>query len=182
MIGDFLYLFENDVFRKALDIFLSAWPVWAPLIALNLGFSTWINYVRRDWLKKQGYVLLEIKLPHEVKKSPAAMEFVLNGIWENANISTPADAFWEGKQREWFSLEIVSIGGQVRFFMWAFPRWKKIIEARVYAQYPEAEVHEVAKDYALDLSPYDPDTYTYCGINTELVKPDAYPIKTYIHF
>ena len=182
MIGDFLSLFENEVFNKALGIFLSAWPVWVPLIALNLAFSKWINYVRRYWINKQGSVLLEIKLPHEVKKSPAAMEFVLNGIWENANISTPGEAFWEGKQREWFSLEIVSLGGQVRFFIWAFPRWKKIIEARVYAQYPEAEVHEVAKDYALELSSYDPDTYTYWGINTELVKPDAYPIKTYIDY
>ncbi|MDO8742477.1 MAG: hypothetical protein Q7J45_02980 [bacterium] len=182
MIGDFLSSFQYELLPRAWDIFLATWPVWVPLIALNLAWSNWVSYVQRDWLNKQGYVLLEIKLPHEVKKSPAAMEFVLNGIWENANISTPADAFWEGKQREWFSLEIVSLGGQIKFFIWAFPRWKKIIEARIYAQYPEAEVHEVVRDYALDLTAYDTDKYTYWGITTALTKPDAYPIKTYVDY
>ncbi|MBX4181668.1 hypothetical protein KW807_02275, partial [Candidatus Parcubacteria bacterium] len=106
--------------------------------------------------------------------------FVLQGIWEHANISTPADAFWEGKMREWFYLEIVSLGGEVKFFIWAFPRWRKIIEARIYAQYPEAEVFEV-EDYALGLH-YDPDKVTAWGVNTALVKADAFPIKTYVEY
>ena len=131
-------------------------------------------------MSSQGYVLLEIKLPKDQPKSPAAMEFVLNGIWENANIATPADAFWEGKMREWFSLEIVAIGGEVRLFVWAFPRWKKIIESRIYAQYPGAEVVEV-KDYALDLR-YVPEQTFVSGVQTALVKADAYPIKTYVEY
>ncbi|MEK7227723.1 MAG: hypothetical protein AAB641_02435 [Patescibacteria group bacterium] len=180
MVGDLFALFNNEVFTKAIEIFLRAWPVWVPLVLLNIAWNSWLSYVRRFWVNKQGSVLLEIRLPKEVAKSPAAMELVLQGIWENANISTPADAFWEGKLREWFSLEIVSIGGQVKFFIWAFPRWKKIIESRIYAQYPEAEVFEV-KDYALDLN-YDPEKVNVWGVNTALVKPDAYPIKTYIEY
>ena len=150
MIGDFLALFQNEVFLQSLDYFITAWPIWVPLTAIVVAWRVWLVYIRRHWLNKQGSILLEIKLPKDQPKSPAAMEFVLQGIWENANISTPADAFWEGKLREWFSLEIVALNGEVRFFIWAFPRWKKIIESRVYAQYPGAEVHE-AKDYALDL-------------------------------
>ncbi|MEK7176191.1 MAG: hypothetical protein AAB695_02335 [Patescibacteria group bacterium] len=180
MVGDFISLFNSEVFTKAYDIFLRTWPVWVPLIFLNVAWTTWLRYVRRLWLSKQGSIVLEIRLPKEVAKSPAAMEFVLQGIWENANITTPADAFWEGKLREWFSLEIVSIGGQVKFYIWAFPRWKKIIESRIYAQYPEAEVFEV-KDYALNLS-YDPEKVNAWGVNTALVKADAYPIKTYIEY
>ena len=179
MFEELATLFNQEVFSIALRFLFSSWPVWVPLILINLAWRVWLDYVRRAWISKQGYVFLEIRLPKDVAKSPAAMELVLQGIWENANISTPADAFWEGKLREWFSLEIVSIGGQVRLFIWAFPRWRKIIESRIYAQYPEAEVFE-AKDYALDLK-YDPDkTMNAWGVNTALVKPDAYPIKTYI--
>ncbi|OHA91387.1 MAG: hypothetical protein A2758_02930 [Candidatus Zambryskibacteria bacterium RIFCSPHIGHO2_01_FULL_49_18] len=181
MFENLIGLFQTQVFSSATSIFLNLWPVWVPLILANLAWRAWLNYVRRSWINSQGYIFLEIRLPKDVAKSPAAMELVLQGIWENANISTPADAFWEGKMREWFSLEIVSIGGQVRFFIWAFPRWRKIIESRVYAQYPEAEIFE-AKDYALDLK-YDPDNTTNAwGVNTALAKPDAYPIKTYIEY
>jgi len=180
IFDDFFSLFQGEVLIKAFGILLSAWPVWVPLLLINVAFTTWLNYIRRLWIGKQGSVLLEIRLPKEVTKSPAAMELVLQGIWENANISTPEDAFWEGKLREWFSLEIVSIGGQVKFYIWAFPRWRKIIESRIYAQYPEAEVFEV-KDYAVDIK-YDPEKFTAWGVNTGLVKADAYPIKTYIEY
>ena len=180
MIGDFLALFQNEVFLQSLDYFITAWPIWVPLTAIVVAWRVWLVYIRRHWLNKQGSILLEIKLPKDQPKSPAAMEFVLQGIWENANISTPADAFWEGKLREWFSLEIVALNGEVRFFIWAFPRWKKIIESRVYAQYPGAEVHE-AKDYALDLHYKYNQTYL-SGVNTALVRPDPYPINTYIEY
>src|SRR5690606_5099292 len=52
--------------------------------------------------------------------------------------------------------------------------------ARIYAQYPGAEVIE-AKDYALDVI-YDPEKINVWGFITSLVKPDAYPIKTYIDY
>lgn len=169
-----------ELLSRAYHILLELWPFWVPILVLNLAFNLWLSYVRRHWMNAQGYVLLEIKIPKDVAKSPAAMEFVLAGIWENANMSHPGDAFWEGKTREWFSLEIVSIGGEVRFFIWAFPRWKNIIEARIYGQYPGAEVVEV-KDYALDIH-YDPKKTYVWGITTKLNKPDAYPIKTYVDY
>lgn len=180
IIGEIADLFNREVFAIALKFFLSTWPVWLPIVLLNVAWGLWLDYVRRTWLKKQGYILLEVRLPKEVVKSPAAMELVLQGIWEDAGISTPADAFWEGKLREWFSLEIVSIGGEIRFFIWAFPRWRKIIESRFYAQYPGAEIFE-AEDYALKLR-YEPDVIEAFGVNTGLVKADAYPIKTYIEY
>ncbi len=180
MLDELIDLFRQEYLVDALKIVWATWPVWMPLLLIHLAWEVWVDYIRRDWLKKQGYIFLEVRLPKDVAKSPAAMELVLQGIWENANISTPADAFWEGKLREWFSLEIVSIGGEVRFFIWAFPRWRKIIESRIYAQYPGAEVFEV-KDYALDLK-YDSEKMNYFAVNTELVKPDAYPINTYIEY
>ncbi len=181
MIHEFLALFENEVFSKAVHYFLVTWPFWAPIVFIDIAWHFWLDYIRRSWLNKQGSIFLEIKIPKDQPKSPAAMELVLQGIWENANISTPADAFWEGKLREWFSLEIVSVGGEVRFFIWAFPRWKKIIESRIYAQYPGAEVVE-ADDYALKFH-YDPEKNYYTGVNTGLAnKFEAFPINTYIEY
>lgn len=173
-------LFNQDVLLNALGIFFNLWPIWVPLLLLNVAFNGWLDYIRRGWINEQGSVLLEIKLPKEMLKTPAAMELVFNGLWEPSSPGTFVDAFWEGKVRDWFSFEIVSIGGQVKFFIWALPRWKKIIESRIYAQYPEAEVFEV-EDYAKDLR-YDPENFNMFGITTKLVKADAYPIKTYVEY
>ena len=151
MFLDIFAYFRYEVLPEAARIAFSLWPAWLTLLTLWAALHQWLVYIRRSWINRQGSILLEIRFPREIPKSPAAMEFVLQGLWEPANISTMIDGFWEGKVREWFSLEIISIGGQVRFFIWAMPRWKQIIEARIYAQYPGAEVHEV-KDYALNLN------------------------------
>ena len=107
------------------------------------------------------------------------MEMVIEGIWEDV-IGSLTGAYLEGEVRDVFSLEIVSIGGEVKFFIWAFPKWKNIIESRIYTHYPGAEVIEV-EDYAVKVI-FDPEKMNLWGITTRLVKPDAYPIKTYIEF
>jgi len=157
----------------------ATWPIWLPFILISLLFNTWFSYKRRKWIKEQGSVLLEIKLPREIQKTPLAMELVLNGIWEDVN-GTMTDVFLEGRVRDWFSLEIVSIGGQVKFFIWLLPKWRNIVESRIYAEYPGVEIFE-AKDYSLDVV-FDPTKINIWGITTALVKPDAYPIKTYVDY
>src|SRR3990167_8727009 len=179
MINDFLSLFQTDFYREVWRLISSTWPVWLPLILLRFLISTWITYKRREWLKKTGSILLEIKIPKNTDKTPAAMEMVIEGIWEDV-IGSLTGAYLEGEVRDVFSLEMVSIGGEVKFFIWAFPKWKSIIESRIYAHYPGAEVTEV-EDYAVKVI-FDPTKMNLWGITTRLVKPDAYPIKTYIDF
>ena len=179
MINDFLSLFQTDFYREVWRLISSTWPVWLPLILLRFLISTWITYKRREWLKKTGSILLEIKIPKNTDKSPAAMEMVIEGIWEDV-IGTLTDVYLEGAVRDVFSLEIVSLGGEVKFFIWSFPKWKSIIESRIYTHYPGAEVVEV-EDYAVKVI-FNPETMNLWGITTRLVKPDAYPIKTYIDF
>ena len=179
MINDFLSLFQTDFYREVWRLISSTWPVWLPLILLRFLISTWITYKRREWLKKTGSILLEIKIPKNTDKSPAAMEMVIEGIWEDV-IGSLTNAYFEGEVRDVFSLEIVSLGGEVKFFIWSFPKWKSIIESRIYTHYPGAEVVEV-EDYAVKVI-FNPETMNLWGITTRLVKPDAYPIKTYIDF
>lgn len=179
MWQQFKAAFDSDIIRVILhDGWITA-PVWVPLLLVSICFELWIDYKRREWINKQGAVLLEIRLPREILKTPLAMEIVLNGIYEPV-VGTLIDTFLEGNVRPWFSLEIASLGGQVKFFIWAFPKWKNNIEARLYAQYPGIEIHEVA-DYALKAH-FDPETMSMTSFQTALVKHDVYPIKTYVDF
>ena len=179
MIDDFFSLFQTDFYLKVWRFAFATWPVWLPLFLVSLLFNTWFSYKRREWLKKTGSILLEIRIPKNTDKSPAAMEMVIEGIWEDV-IGSLTGAYLEGELRDVFSLEIASIGGEVKFFIWSFPKWKNIIESRVYTHYPGAEVIEV-EDYAVKVI-FDPEKMNLWGITTRLVKPDAYPIKTYIEF
>ena len=128
MINDFISLFQTDFYLKVWRFAFATWPVWLPISLVSLLLQTWFSYKRREWLKNTGSILLEIRIPKNTDKSPAAMEMVIEGIWEDV-IGSLTGAYLEGEVRDVFSLEIVSIGGEVKFFIWAFPKWKNIIES-----------------------------------------------------
>ncbi len=148
-----------------------------PIFVLLLWLDIWVKYKQREWIQAQGSVLLEIRIPREMTKSPAAMEVVLSGIYEPV-VGSLLDTFLKGKVRPWFSLEIASIDGNVKFFIWSLPNWKRNIEARLYAQFPNIEIHEVA-DYTSGAH-FDPNTMSMASIQTAKVKHNVFPIKTYV--
>ena len=179
MLSDFISLFQTELYLKTWHYIYATWPAWLPIILIWLYVNTWLTYKRREWLYKKGSILLEIRIPQNTEKSPAAMEMVIEGIWEDVT-DTLTGVYLDGALRDVFSLEIVSLGGEVKFFIWAFPKWKHVIESRIYAHYPGAEVVEV-EDYALKVL-FDPKTMSLSGVTTRLDKPDVFPIKTYIEF
>jgi hypothetical protein len=82
--------------------------------------------------------------------------------------------------RAWFSLELVSIEGQVHFFVWTRKTMKKIIETQLYGQYPDVEVAEV-EDYTVGTD-FDPLKNEMWGCRFVKVKDSFYPIKTYVDY
>mgnify|MGYP001560263172 CR=1 FL=1 len=179
MIDAFLKTFSTGNVEQFIHIARVSAPIWIPAFLLMTWFRFWVSLKRREWIKAQGSVLLEIKLPRETIKGPAAMELVLNGFFEPI-VGTLVEVYRDGRVRDWFSLEIVSLGGQVKFFVWALPKWKKVIESRIYGQYPNVEVNEVP-DYALGVH-FNPETMKMFAIHSALTKPDVFPIRTYVDY
>jgi len=172
----------SDFFAVVWDaiVFLYVWsPLWLPLFLLYIFWTIWMNYAKKRFVLKQGSVLLEIKMPREITKSPLAMEIVLTSLYQTGSASY-IEAFIDGKVRPWFSLEMVSHGGDVRFYIWTQTKWKNLIEAQIYAQYPEVEIYEV-EDYTKDFE-YDPSKHVIWCTHYKLTNPDVYPIKTYIDY
>ena len=159
------------------NYFWRFFPLWLPLITISAFWNVWIRYVRAKYIMKEGSVLLELKIPKEILKSPVAMEIII-ASFSQPSVGSYLDAFLNGKVRSWFSLELVSLGGQVKFFIWAPKKFKNPIESQVYAQFPTVEVHEVS-DYTLATQFSDISMW---GMQLELTKADPYPIKTYIDY
>ena len=109
------------------------------------------------------------------------MEVVLSALYQSSTGEWHEHLF-QGRVMDWSSLEIVSIGGSLHFFIRVSSLYKNIIESQIYSQYPSAEIYEVP-DYSRYLDYYDDDSqWQMWGMEYTLEKPDAYPIKTYVDF
>ncbi|MDP6387765.1 MAG: hypothetical protein QGG63_00580 [Candidatus Pacebacteria bacterium] len=179
----FLYVLlriSPEMFREIFGVIGILSPIWVPLFLGYIFFKFWMIYVRANFFKNQEYVFLEVKLPREIMKSPLAMESVFMGLHQGIGEQTWFDRWWLGKTRTWYSFEIVSIEGQVRFFIWSRAFFKEMIETQIYAQYPDVEIVE-ADDYTRMID-FDLQKISVWGTDFSLRKPDAYPIKTYIDY
>lgn len=146
------------------------------------------RYLRYLFFTKENrWVLLEIKLPQEIRRSPAAMEqFLTNGIWwGKGGGSNFYKKYWQGEALLTFSLEIASIGGSLHFFIQTPAHMRDMVQTQLYAQYPQVEIQETV-DY-VDRIPFAPNQNRDSNIGMFLwdyrfSKPDALPIKTYKQF
>lgn len=179
----FLYILLRiapELLKEILYVVKILSPIWAPILLGYIFFKVWMIYVRANFFKNQEYALLEVQLPREIVKSPLAMESVFMGLHQGIGESTWFDRIWLGKTRPWFSFEIASIEGHVRFFIWTRAFWKELIKSQIYAQYPEVEIIET-DDYTRMVD-FNLEKITLWGADFKLKKPDAYPIKTYIDY
>lgn len=173
-----LYLFLNTVWP-----FLKQTAVlWVPAVSAIFAIDWWLEYVQKNTILKMKWTLLHLKIPQNVPKTPQAMELVLNTLHQGGGPGNWYERYWEGKVAPWSSLEIVSIEGTVYFFVHIPTAWKDMLEAQIYAQYPEVEIEEV-EDYTKFVPPYDPDNgWEYKGVELKLDKDDWIPIKTYVDY
>ncbi|MES2470619.1 MAG: hypothetical protein V4526_00065 [Patescibacteria group bacterium] len=162
------------------NILLTISPIIVCLALAGLFFPIWVRFVRAKFFFKEKYAVIEMKLPKETVKSPAAMELFLMSLHQTSGESTWYDKYWLGKTRTWFSLELVSIEGQVRFFIWTRASWKTFITASLYSQFPGIEIHDV-DDYTRSVH-WEPKEIAVWGGEFTLTKPDPYPIKTYVDY
>ncbi len=176
----FKFLQVNSAIFQWLEIFVLL------IFLLKIFEQTWLFY--KQSIFKQGieWVLLEIKIPREVLRTPLAMEqFFMNVHGLRNAAGNLLEKYVDGEVTLWWSLEMVSFGGEIHFYIRTPKKHKKMIEAGLYAQYPYTEMSEV-KDY-MDEFPKETREIYQKGNNIfggELIlkKADIYPITTYERF
>lgn len=180
--------------------------IWGTGYAMRWWLRTQrVQFAINDWFKKMTY--LEIKLPREIHKSPAAMEVLLNTLLQPSGHNQDVnflrkrkddeskfkhktemrkkfyDTYLKGKLRLWHSLEIVSEEGQIRYFIVMAQKFVDIFKSYAYSQFPGIEIYEV-EDY-LDKYNYTNqktgDSQIYLT-NWKMAEDDSLPIKTYVDY
>lgn len=170
----------SSIISTVFSIVLFSLFIVIPIVLVRMFWKEWVAYVRAEFFSVQKYKVLELKVPRGIAKSPLAMELFITALYQTGGESTWYDKYWSGSTRPWFSLEITSIDGVVRFFIWTRERFTDLIETQLYGQFPEIEITEV-DDYASQLG-FDSQQYEYWGC--EFIKTEAshLPIKTYIDY
>lgn len=163
-------------------IFKILWPPALVLLLVWVLFYFYKRYIQERWISKIAWTLLEIRIPRDVPRSPEAMELVLHSMWQHGGVSLWTSRWLSGAVLNWFSLEIVSNGGTIHFYIRTPNKFRDFLVSQIYAQYPQAEIIDV-DDYTRKQPLYDRDgDFQMFGSEFKLDKPDPYPIKTYVDF
>jgi hypothetical protein len=178
----FEYLGTLSVPQIMWQLFTHGGWVFFVLAFLQFLWTEWIIVRQTRWMSDKKFILLAIDVPKDNEQSPMAVEQMMTNLAGAHAPYSKWELWWDGAVQMAFSFEIVSIDGYIQFLIHTPDNLRDMIEAAVYAQYPEAEITEV-DDY-VDSIPdiYPNDEYDFWGSELEQQNHWAYPIKTYKDF
>lgn len=179
---DFFTLLKQEV-ETTRQVISATWWFVFPVVLFYLFQIMWIKYVWGEYKKNLKFMMLEIKPPRDIEKSPKTMEqffIFLHGIWSTPNYF---DYYLKGRiKQSQFAVEIQGVNGEMHFFVRTEERYRNLVESALYAQYPDAEIQE-AEDYTRSVPKNVPNPdWNMWGTDYKFSKDDAYPIRTYHKF
>ncbi|MFA7653420.1 MAG: hypothetical protein WCX97_00030 [Candidatus Magasanikbacteria bacterium] len=157
------------------------WVITAVVFVSMLEIA-WRKYRQKKYQNQWKWVILAVDVPPLFVQTHKAVEQIFAHLSGASITPRIGEIYWMGKKQKWFSFEIVSIEGYIQFLIRTEAQHRDLVEAAIYAQYPEAEITEV-EDYVKDYPTRFPnDTYDIMGIDFKLADKDAFPIRTYPEF
>ncbi len=176
--------FFTGILNSIFAVIAATWWVAIPVALFWIFWRLWVYHIYVAYLKTLNWIVLEVKVPANIEKTPKSMEQVFAAVYGIYSFGFRLfQIYLEGHLREdWISFELVGFAGGVHFYIRTPAMYKSILESAIYAQYPDAEVHQVP-DY-MDIYPrtLPNKTYDIWGTDYHLIRNDAYPIKTYEEF
>ncbi|MFH1866780.1 MAG: hypothetical protein ABIJ81_01715 [Patescibacteria group bacterium] len=156
------------------------------IVYLLIGLPMWyVERLRRKrvaYVNNAPYVLLAIDVPKETEQSPKAVESIFTAVAGSHSKPNKYQSYWKGEWQLPFSFEIVSLGGYIQFFIRVPEKNRDLIEAAIYAQYPDADIVE-SEDYIDRISDnFDTEEFDLWGTELILENKEVYPIRTYVDF
>ncbi|OGH62810.1 MAG: hypothetical protein A2848_00465 [Candidatus Magasanikbacteria bacterium RIFCSPHIGHO2_01_FULL_50_8] len=128
------------------------------------------------------FIYLAVNIPKTNEQTPRAVENFFAHIAGAHVTQDLIEKYFLGELQPWFAFEIISIEGYLQFVIYTPKKMRDLVEASLYAQYPDAEIVQI-EDYTTTKPDKFPDTtYDMWGTEFTLAKPDEYPLLTYREF
>lgn len=147
------------------------------------GFShLWLDYKQEQAEHHLKWVSLEVRVPQTSVQTPKGMENFFSNLAGAKSGITWREQWLLGKVQARFSFEIISNGGDISFVIRAQEKFRDILEADLYAQYPEAQILEIPDYTGMIAKKYPNDDQELFGGEIVLAKPNYLPIRNYGDF
>ncbi len=147
------------------------------------GFAQlWLDFKQGKFESTLKWITLEVKVPQTSVQTPKGMENFFSNLAGAKSGLTWRETWLLGKTQARFSFEIISNGGDVSFIIYAQEKFRDILEADLYAQYPEAQITEVPDYTGLIAKEYPNDDQDIFGAEIVLSKEHFLPIRNYGDF
>ncbi len=187
----FLNVAGDDPF-KAMGylLFAAGWVsivLWILIlrIAIMIALDLYKDARETSFARKLQWVLLRITVPSTSEQTPKATENLFAQLAGAHSSISWAEEWRDGAFQAAISMEVVCTEGQTSFYIRCLKGSRDLVEAAVYAQYPDAEI-EMAEDYSRQAGPEharfpDPD-WNVWGCEFLPTREDAYSLKVYSEF
>lgn len=173
---------QIEILKSFWQILSQIWWIVLPVAFYYLFKPLWEDFVESNWLGSLEWTMIEVIPPKDLERGPKPMESIfvaLTGVVVTFNCF---DEFLIGKRTDRFSFELVSLGGEVHYFIRVQKKLRHLVENQIYAQYPGAEVFEV-EDYMKKFPKVVPNRdWDLWGADIIKVGADPLPIRTYEKF
>jgi len=169
--------------KMASEALSYVWFIALPPLFYSLFMELWMYHIQSAFWASADWVVLEIIPPKNIEKSPKPMEALFTtfaGVEKGFDI---AESHISGMFPDYMSLEMVSDQGTVHMYIRSMKKYRHLVEAAIYGQYPDAEIIEVP-DYVNDVPKIIPNgQWDLWGADIAPTnKHPAYPIRTYKAF
>ncbi|MDO8582401.1 MAG: hypothetical protein Q7R63_00175 [bacterium] len=161
----------------------ATWWIIIPIFLFPVFTGMWLFYVKKYYVANLKWVNLQVSVPVEVLKTPKAMEQVFAAAHGTYSFGIKwYDKWWNGEVENWSSFEIMADSAGPRFYVRVIAAHQKMLEAAIYAQYPDAEIM-LAEDYTTKFPLVLPNAmYDLQSADFILTHDDGLPIRTYEYF
>jgi hypothetical protein len=154
-------------------------------VTVMVGLEVYKDARETAFAKKMKWVLLRISVPNVSEQTPKATENMFVQLAGAHSSISWAEEWRDGAFQASISMEVVCTEGQTSFYVRCVLGSRDLVEAAVYAQYPDAEI-DLVEDYSRQAGPEhsrfpDPE-WNMWGCEFVTVKEDAYSLKVYSDF
>lgn len=184
-VNAFLDLAGSDPFTAMAYLILrGGWIIFVVLLLWMIKYG-WLEYRQNKFIASREWILLRITVPKASEynqQTPRAVENIMANLAGAHSPPSWKETWMDGMVQMPLALEIASIEGQVSYYVHSLRPLRDLVEAAVYAQYPDADI-DVVEDYTLPIPSHFPsDEWDLWGTEMTNVAPDPFPLKTYPEF
>lgn len=158
---DFIFF----LFQAIVVLILIAGPVGVIYLLIKIKKTSQVI----EQVTNKEYVVLRILVPRLNERTPLAAEEMFASIH---GILRP-----EQSVQDHLSFEIAARDQYIQFFAYVPAHLKDFVEGQIYAQYPTVEISAVQDYTQIDLN-----NMAAAAAELVLVRPDYFPIKTFMNF